>query len=320
MAGHARRNHPHFFLMFAALLAALLFSMSAICGYRSSKQIGGAEANLWRVFLSALFLGVWANTFGSGLTGDAFPIFLLSGFIGIGLGDTGYFQALPRLGSRRTVLIVQCFTPPFAALIEWLWLGTKLNLPEIACIAVILIGVAIALAPGDHKKIPAHELRIGITFSIFAAACAALGTVMSRKAFAVAHDANQFPDPGTTGYQRALGGLLIPAVILLVVKWRSAHSHGGVFEEKTFHVSREKWRRIWPWVLGNSLTGQTLGMSCFQWAIEKTPSAIVTAVVAMTPVILLPMTRIVDGEKIGIRSLIGASIAVAGVIGLTHWR
>src|ERR1700733_13394972 len=113
--------------MLAALLTTLLFSISAICGYRSSRQIGGAEANFWRICLAALFLGLWANIFGSGLAGDAFLIFLLSGFIGVGVGDTGYFQALPRLGSRRTVLLVQCFTAPFAALIEWLWLGTKLN-------------------------------------------------------------------------------------------------------------------------------------------------------------------------------------------------
>jgi drug/metabolite transporter (DMT)-like permease len=306
--------------MIAAFLATLLFAVSAVCGYRSSKQIGGAEANLWRVCLAAFFLGLWANTFGSGLAGDAFPVFLLSGFLGVGLGDTGYFQALPRLGSRRTVLLVQCCTAPFAALIEWLWLGTKLNLPEIFCITVILIGVAIALAPGDHLKISSRELRLGIAFSLFAAFCGALGTVMSRKAFAVAHAAGQFPDAGTTGYQRVLGGILIPAIILIVVKWRSAHAHGGVFEEKTRQVSREKWGRIWPWVLGNSLAGQTLGMSCFQWAIEKTPAGIVTAIVALTPVILLPMTRIVDGEKIGVRSLVGALIAVAGVIGLTFWR
>jgi drug/metabolite transporter (DMT)-like permease len=61
-------------------------------------------------------------------------------------------------------------------------------------------------------------------------------------------------------------------------------------------------------------------MSCFQWAIEKTPAAIVTAIVAMTPIILLPMTRGIDGEKIGICSLVGALIAVAGVAGLTFWR
>ena len=306
--------------MLAALFTMLLFAVSAICGHRSSQQIGGAEANLWRVCLAAFFLGLWANFFGSGLAGDGLPLFVLSGFLGVGIGDTGYFQALPRLGSRRTVLLVQCFLAPFAALIEWLWLGTKLNVPEIICIAVILLGVAIALAPGDHLNISPRELRLGIAFCLFAAFCGALGTVMSRKAFAVAHEAGQFPDPGTTGYQRVLGGIVVPAIILIVVKWRSAHAHGGVFEEKTRHISRDKWRRIWPWVLGNSLAGQTLGMSCFQWALEKNPAAIVTATVSLTPILLLPMTRIVDGEKIGLRSLVGGLIAVAGVIGLTFWR
>jgi drug/metabolite transporter (DMT)-like permease len=306
--------------MFAALLAAVLFAVSAICGYRSSRQIGGAEANFWRICAALFFLALWAHLFGSGLAGAALPYFVVSGFFGIGLGDTGYFQALPRLGSRRTALLAQCFIPLFAILIEWLWLGTKLTGVQFFCVAVILTGVAVALAPGDHAKIPPRQLRLGIVFSVFAAFCGALGAVFSRKAYFVAHAAGEHPDPGTTGYQRVLGGLLIPGIILLAAKWRSARAHGGVLEEKTLQVSREKWRRIWPWILGNSLAGQTLGVTCVQWALERTPTGIVMTLTAMTPVILLPMTRIVEGEKIGIRSLAGALVAVAGVIGLAFWR
>jgi drug/metabolite transporter (DMT)-like permease len=304
----------------AALLAALLFSISAICGYRSSKQIGGAEANIWRICIAAFFLALWAHIFGGGLAGAAFPLFVISGFFGIGLGDTGYFQALPRLGSRRAVLLVQCFIPLFAILIEWLWLGTKLTGVELFCVGIILTGVVIALAPSDHAKIPPRQLWIGIAFTVFAGFCSAYGAVLSRKAYFVAHAAGEHPDPGTTGYQRVLGGFLIPAIILIAAKWRSARLHGGVFEEKTFHVSREKWIRIWPWVLGNSLAGQTLGVTCVQWALEKTQAGIVMTVVATTPLVLLPMTRIVEKEKIGIRSLLGALIAVAGVVGLAFSR
>jgi drug/metabolite transporter (DMT)-like permease len=306
--------------MFAALLAALLFSISAICGYRSSRQVGGAEANFWRIAIAVFCLGLWAHIFGGGLAGAAFTLFVISGFCGIGLGDTGYFQALPRLGSRRTVLLTQCFIPPFAILIEWLWLGTELTRVEFFCVAVILTGVVVALAPSDHAKIPPRQLWIGVAFAVFAAVCSAFGAVLSRKAYAVAHAAGEFPDPGTTSYQRVLGGILIPAIILIVVKSRSARAHGGVFEEKTFNVSREKWRRIWPWVLGNSLAGQTLGVTCVQWALEKTPTGIVMTIVAATPILLLPMTRIVEKEKIGVRSLLGAVVAVGGVIGLIFFR
>jgi drug/metabolite transporter (DMT)-like permease len=154
----------------------------------------------------------------------------------------------------------------------------------------------------------------------FSAIGAAIGAVLIRKAFAVAHADGVYPDAGTTGYQRVLGGILIPTIALLVFKWRSAHTHGGLFQKKTRQVSLEKWRRIWPWVLANALAGQTLGVTCMQWALATTNAAIVTAIIALTPIFLLPMTRIFEGEKIGVRSLVGALIAVGGVIGLTIFR
>jgi drug/metabolite transporter (DMT)-like permease len=305
--------------MLAALVTTLLFATSAVCGYRTARQIGGLEANFWRITLATVFLTIWAWTFGAGFAG-APEWFMLSGLFGIGLGDSAYFQALPRLGSRRTVLITQCLTAPFAALIEWLWLGTKLNRPEIFCVAIILTGVAIALAPGDHLKISARDWQIGLTAGTIAALGGALGAVIIRKGYAAIQSAGLSVDAGTTGYQRVLGGILIPTLALFIFKWRSAHTHGGWFEPKTLAVSREKWGRIWPWVLANAVAGQTLGVTCMQWALKTTPAAVVAAIIATTPLVLLPMTRIVEGEKIGFRSLAGALIAVGGVIGLTLFR
>jgi drug/metabolite transporter (DMT)-like permease len=305
--------------MLAALLTTLLFATSAICGHRTSRQIGGLEANFWRLALAAIFLAVWANVVGSGFAG-APGWFMLSGLLGIGLGDSAYFQALPRLGSRRTVLLCQCLTAPFAALIEWLWLGATLNLAELLCVAVILVGVALALAPDDHLKISARDWKIGVAACGFSAVGAAFGAVLIRKAFAVAHAGGVYPDAGTTGYQRVLGGILIPTIGLLVIKWKSAHAHGPAFAGDTLQISRNKWRRLWPWVLANALAGQTLGVTCMQWALETTSAGIVTAIIALTPIFLLPMTRIVENEKIGLRSVLGAVIAVSGVIGLTFFR
>ncbi len=306
--------------MLAALLTTLLFSISTICGHRASTQIGGVEANFWRACLATGFLAIWANTFGAGFDGDAFPIFVLSGLAGIGLGDSGFFQALPRLGSRRTVLLTQCLTVPFAMVIELLWLKTTLTGAELLCIAVILIGVAVALAPGDHLKIAPRQMLVGILYAIVAALGGALGAVLSRKAYAVAHAAGQHPDPGTTGYQRVIGGAIALGVLLLIVKWRSAHAHGGMLEAKSFRVSRDKWRRLWPWIVANSLAGQTVGVTCMQWALENTPTGIVTAIIATTPIVMLPLARVFEGEKITTRSLIGGLVAVVGVIGLTLSR
>ena len=305
--------------MLPALLTALLFATSAICGYRTAKQIGGLEANFWRIALATIFLTIWAFTFGAGFAG-APEWFILSGLFGIGLGDTAYFQALPRLGSRRTVLLMQCLTAPFAALIEFFWLGTKLNLPEILCVAVILIGVAIALAPDDHLKISARDWKIGLIASVIGAFGAALGAVIIRKGYTAMQAVGLHIDAGTTGYQRVLGGILVPTIALIIFKWRSAHAHGPAFADDTLHISRTKWARLWPWVLANALAGQTLGVTCMQWALKTTQAGIVTAIIATTPLVLLPLTRIVEGEKIGARALLGALVAVGGVVGLTFFR
>ena len=305
--------------MLAAFLTTLLFATSAICGYRTSRQVGGVEANFWRITLATIFLTIWAWTWGSGFAG-APEWFMFSGLLGIGLGDTAYFQALPRLGSRRTVLLMQCLTAPFAAVMEWLWLGSGLNLSEIFCVLIILAGVALALAPDDHLKISPRDWKIGVTAAVIAAFGGALGAVVIRKGYAVIHEAGLSVDAGTTGYQRVLGGIVIPTIALLLFKWRSAHAHGPAFSSKTIRISRDKWRKIWPWVLANALAGQTLGVTCMQWALKTTEAGIVAAIIATTPIVLLPMTRIVEGEKIGLRALFGAITAVGGVIGLAFCR
>jgi drug/metabolite transporter (DMT)-like permease len=304
--------------MFAALLTTVLFSVSALCGHRTATRLGGVEANFWRIVGALVFLAIWANLFGRGTVGAAFWIFVWSGLAGIGLGDTAYFQALPRLGSRRTVLLTQCLTAPAAIVIEWLWLGTKLDLPEILCIAVILVGVAVALAPGDHLKIEPRRLWFGVLATAIAALGGALGAVLSRKAYAVAHAAGEHPDPGTTGYQRVLGGAVALGVIFIIVKWRHRRRHGDDAQMKDSFSAREKWQ-LWPWVLTNSLAGQTVGVSCMQWALENTSAGIVTAIIAMTPIVMLPLARIFEGERISGREMAGGLLAVAGAIGLAFW-
>jgi drug/metabolite transporter (DMT)-like permease len=81
-------------------------------------------------------------------------------------------------------------------------------------------------------------------------------------------------------------------------------------------ASKKKWRRVWPWVLGNSLAGQTLGASCMLWALETTPTGIVLPIIALAPLVVIPIARVFEGERITLHSVVGGAIGVAGVIGL----
>ncbi len=119
--------------MFAAFITTILFSISAVCGNRAAKLLGGTEAYFWRLVIAAAVLALNSHAFGAGLGGAAFVTFFISGCIGFGVGDQALFQTLPRLGSRHSVMLTLCFSLPMAALLEWLWFGTSLSAAEILC-------------------------------------------------------------------------------------------------------------------------------------------------------------------------------------------
>lgn len=306
--------------VFAALFCTLLFSISTICGHRSAKLIGGTEANFWRVSIAALVLGIWAYAFGIGIDGAAFPLFFLSGAVGIGIGDVALFQTLPRMGSQLTSLLVACLSAPLAALIEWVWLGTTLSLAQMLWGLLTVGGVGLALMPDEHVRRSRRDLVVGTLFSILASICGAAGGVISRRAYEVAHASGEHIDGGNAGYQRVLGGLLLGGICLLVVKRRVFKVQARAPHALIIEASKRKWRGVWPWVLVNGLAGQTLGVSCMQWALESTPAGIVFAILAITPIVIIPFALVMEGERPTPRSLVGGCIAVTGVIALALAR
>lgn len=301
--------------MFAAFITTLLFSISAVCGNRAAKLLGGTEANFWRLAIAAAVLALYSHAFGAGLGGAAFFTFFISGCIGFGVGDQALFQTLPRLGSRLSVMLTLCLSSPMAALLEWLWFGTSLSAAEIICALVILAGVALALAPGGHLRIGRRELLAGLAFGSIAAICQALGAVLSRKAFALARAAGDSIDGITAAYQRILGGVVVTALVLLWVKreaiaghiTRAKASFPGMNE-----TSVPRWSCAWPWVIANALAGPALGVSCYQWALKTTPTGIVLPIVAITPLVIIPLSYHLEGERPSRRSLAGGALAVCG--------
>ena len=61
-------------------------------------------------------------------------------------------------------------------------------------------------------------------------------------------------------------------------------------------------------------------MSCYQWALATTPSGIVLPIVACTPLVIVPFSFWLEGERPTRRSLLGGALAVAGVIALAAVR
>ncbi len=294
--------------MLPAFLTTILFSISGVCAQRTSKALGGVEANFWRLILATLLLAGWAFTAGQGLSGKAFHIFLWSGVLGFGLGDVALYQALPRLGSRLSILLVHCLAAPFAATVEWMWLGNGMSWAQILGAILILSGVALALAPGKHLDIPRRVFWLGVTFGMVAALGQGLGAVLSRVASETNAAAGTPVDGLTAAFQRILAGLIVGVAVWLYVKVRLRSNDSAANDAHLPNV------KLWPWIIANALSGPAIGVGCYQWALMQEKSGVVLPIVALTPLVIIPFSRYVEGERPRKRSLAGGVVAVAGVV------
>jgi len=309
--------------MIQAVLTSVLFAMSAVSAGRSTRLLGAGTANLCRLVLATGFLALWAHTLGGGFTGAGLPWLFASGIVGFGMGDLALYGAYCRLGPRLGVLVCLCLAAPLGALLEWAWLGTQLTLAEILWGATILVGVFAALAPDRRVAVASRTWAVGIVLGVVAALGQGSGAVLTRKAFDVARLAGQSIDGGTAAYQRILGGLLLTAGVLFVTHGRQcfpAQSEGTAALGRPGGVVAvgQPWRRAWPWVVANALAGPTLGVAFYQWALAVAPTGIVLSIVATAPLVVIPFTMLLDGERPTVRSLAGGAVAILGAAALAY--
>ncbi len=306
--------------MIASFFAALFFAADATLGNHNIRAHGALYANAGRLAIAAVALGLLAHTVGNGFASASVPWFLLSGLVGMGVGDLGTFEALPRLGSRLTVLMVQCLAAPIAAIGEWVWLGTTLSVAQIAFGAVILLGVAVAMMPSRARPPRVRVRPAGFAFGLLAAAGQGLGALVSRKGVTVAADAGESvsePMFGiTAAYHRTLAGLIFIAVwvILLRLLDRAPGNPAGAGS-----TPAER-RRGFGWMAANGLVGPVIAMGCFQWALATTPSGLVMPILATAPLLSMPIAWWAEGDRPSARAMLGGAIAVAGCAALTTAR
>lgn len=299
-------------LMLAALLTTLFFAFSAGAGTRSASLIGPVNANFVRLLVAAAALAVYAHTLGQGFGGPALGIFMLGGLVGFGMGDMALYEAYDRIGSRLSILLCQCLAAPLAGGMEWLWMGTRISAGQVLWGAMVLGGVGLALAPGRRERPAGWRPWSGIACGCVAAVGQAAGAVFSRKGFAVCTSSGFFLDGMTATYQRILPGVAVAALAFVLIRcFRRPFSRSRIRELKPEGVPVAV-----GWVFANALSGAVLGVACYQWALATTASGVVLAIVAVTPIVVMPLAWWLERDRPSRRGVAGAALAVAGVVGL----
>jgi drug/metabolite transporter (DMT)-like permease len=120
-------------------------------------------------------------------------------------------------------------------------------------------------------------------------------------------------DGATSAYQRALGGLAVGTLALLVMRWWPGAE--PTIPEATVFAPAQK-LPPWAWVVLNTLLGPVLGVTCYQWALRSNPAGVVLPIVATAPLLTVPIAWMLERSRTTPRFWIGAVLAVFGVAGL----
>jgi drug/metabolite transporter (DMT)-like permease len=282
----------------AALTAAFLWALSTVIFGRLGKSLSPLVLNLAKgciaIALIALTLVLRADLQPE-LPGAAVFWLLLSGVIGIGLGDTAYFKAINGLGARRA-LLMESLAPPLAALLALMFLGERLSAIAWMGIFLTILGVAWVIS----ERVPVvdganPDVGRGIVWGLLAALGQASGAVMSRGALA-----NTDVDPLWSGLLRIVAGVI---VLVWLVGWRG---------QVRVKLRPLRSRQLLPVVTLAAFLGTYLGIWLQQISFKYTPAGIAQALLATSPLFVLPIAAMM-GDRITWRTVLGVLVAIGGI-------
>lgn len=75
----------------------------------------------------------------------------LSGALGIGVGDSFYFNALQKLGAKKTILL-ETLAPPFTGIAAYVYYGTTISIGAWVGMLVTVYGIYIVVSEKHEEK------------------------------------------------------------------------------------------------------------------------------------------------------------------------
>jgi drug/metabolite transporter (DMT)-like permease len=287
----------------AALGTAGCWALSALAFDVAAHRLGALVLNPIRLVLAFGFLSLLAW----GLRGVALPVdatprawawLALSGLVGFVFGDFCVFRAFLTIGPRLSMLMM-ALAPPLTAVIGWLLLGEVLTRRDLVGMALTVAGIAWAVLerrPADGSNGPPARRTpvLGVVFGFCGALGQAGGLVLSKLGM------GDYDAVAATQVRvlAAIGGY---AVLFLVFRW---------------------WPRVVPALRdGRALSfaavgaffGPCVGVSLSLYAVHRTASGVAASIMALTPILLIPLVVLLRRERVGLGGVAGAVVAVAGV-------
>ena len=261
-----------------AITTALLFAFSAICNTRVSRGMDQITANLVRLTLSTVILGIITCIyFPNSFHFYASSILCLSGLIGFGIGDIALFFALSKIGSRLTILINFCTATVIGAFADIIFLKESMKLTTWLFIFLILTGLTLAFFPYKKQNYSHKKPKLGIIAAFIAGLGQGFGATTSRIAERIALHDDIIITGISQAFQRVFAGMVFLALIYSVKK---------IF---SYRKTKTQSSRVTHWLIFAALFGPVCGVACFQESLRTMTSGESMAIVSTSPLILIPL-------------------------------
>ena len=282
----------------AALATALLWAFTSIFFSLASRRIGALTVNSLRLLMAVLLLGASHALLLGGLVpragAEAWLWLGASGLVGLTLGDTLLFQALVDLGPRKAMLVMSTW-PIFSAILAFFFFGELLSAVELLGVVLTLLGIAWVILEKNAAGSGERQAR-GVLCAAGGAACQAAGLVLAKQGLA----SGLSPLPGT------LIRMIVAAAGLWAVTLATGHAASA--------FSKLKDRRALIFTSAGAFTGPFLGVWMSLLAVSRTKVGVASALMALVPILLLPIVRVAFNERVSMRATLGTLLSFIGVL------
>jgi drug/metabolite transporter (DMT)-like permease len=223
---------------------------------------------------------------------------MLSGVIGIFIGDTALFACLNRMGPRQAGLLFSCHAVFSAILGYFLFSETMTNL-ELLGSGLVFSGVLTAIFFGrkgqsnNQLESIKGKVWVGISLGLLAALCQALGGIIAKPVMLTEIDP-------------------IAASAMRMMTAFAAHCLFFFSGARLARATRPMNLKIFSITALNGFLAMAVGMTLILYALQQGNVGMVALLSSTTPIMLLPILWIYSGKRPNRFAWIGAIVAVAG--------
>jgi len=220
---------------------------------------------------------------------------VISGLLGICLGDSYYLRALNAIGASR-MAVAQTLYSPFVIVLSAIFLRERLHGLQWLGAACVLGGIVLVTWTRDAamSAVDARRLRSGAAIGVFSVLLMAIGIVLAKPMLAL----HAFL---WVVWLRVVAGVV--GLLAVVAIRRNAAAL----------IAEYRAVRHWPQIIAGSVAGTYLSMMLWLAGYKYT-SASIAAVLNETAALFIVLLAVLFlHERVGRRQIVGIALAMLGV-------